>query len=244
VGLVAYLTGNEKRDRILRAFAQGARFLDTSHSLVGGVSVFVGFDCSSDDRILECKERGLPYLHLDHAYFNRGYVFDNFRVSVNNVYQNQLWDVPGDRISGVALRPWRQGRDVVVIVPSPKIQKVLCARDWVKRTTDEIKKHTDRNIVVKEKGPGLQGYLNNAHCVVSLASVAEVEALKYGVPVFTSEHSPAAPISERDLSRIETPAYPDREAWLRTLTYSQFHTSEMARGYALETICRLARIQT
>jgi len=230
-----YLTGFGKRDQYIRSLGDswGAKFFDTSHSLVGGLSLFVGFDCLSDERMMECWRKGLRFLHVDHAYFRRGYEGNNMRVSVDHFHTTKLLNVPADRLKrfGVSPQPWKKGREVIVLAPSQKVCKVLgVSGHWAKETARLLMSHTDRPVRVKEKGPGLLGELKDCHAVVGLSSVAEVEAAVYGVPVFASEHSPASTIAERDFTKIETPIYPDREMWLRTLTYSQWHKSEMADG--------------
>ena len=230
---VAYYSGVQKRDKVLGALAKtfGATSFDCSHTFIGGLSLFMGFD--AQDQIRKCLEGGFPFIHIDHAYFKRGYEHGNFRVIVNRFHQNQLLDVPGDRLRkfDVKTEPWKKGREVIVLEPSTMICRMLQKPPhWAQETEAKIKSFTDRPIRIKRKGPGLIGELRNCHAVVSLASVAEVEAAKYGIPVFAAEHSPAAPIAEHDFSRIETPVYPDREQWLRTLSYSQFHVSEMSDG--------------
>jgi hypothetical protein len=47
--------------------------------------------------------------------------------------------------------------------------------------------------------------------------------------------SAAAPVSLNDLSKIETPYYPDKDklqAWGNHLAYGQFHLSELKSGKA------------
>jgi hypothetical protein len=66
-----------------------------------------------------------------------------------------------------------------------------------------------------------------------------VEMAVAGVPCFTSEFSPAAQISEKDFSKIETPIYPDREPWLKTLSYSQWNVGEMAVGQTTRHLTRV-----
>jgi hypothetical protein len=147
--------------------------------------------------------------------------------------------VPDDRLKRfeVVYHPWKRGLEVLVIAPSQRICQALGASGhWAKETAAHIRKYTGRPIRIKEKGPGLGGELKDCHAVVSLSSVAEVEAAKAGVPVFCTADSPAAPIGERDFSKLETPIYPDREMWLRTLSYSQFHIGELADGTAKKII--------
>jgi hypothetical protein len=230
--VVAYLAGVKKRDEVLGALAKsfGAETFDTSRTFVGGLSLFMGFD--AQDQIRKCLE-GRPFIYIDHAYFKRGYEHGNFRVIVNGFHQTGIRDVPGDRLKkfDVKVEPWKRGRSVVVIEPSQNICRFLeVSPHWARETEELVKRHTDRPVRIKRKGPGLIGELRDCHAVVSLSSVAEVEAAKYGIPVFATRHSPASPIAWHDFTKIETPVYPDREAWLRTLSYSQWHVSEMADG--------------
>ena len=230
-----YLNGAKKRDEFLRALAKGfdGQVYDTSSSFKGGLTVTWGFDHDSFQRMVECRKEKRPFLFLDHAYFKRGYENGHCRLVINGVHQSELVKVPDDRLKkfGVEVQPWRKGREVLVIVPSENVCRFLgYPLRWAQETANELKKYTDRPIRLKFKGPGLVGELKDCHAVVSLASVAEVEAAKFGVPVFASKHSPAAPIAEQDFSRIEQPIYPEREMWLRGLAYSTWHISELADG--------------
>jgi hypothetical protein len=37
-------------------------------------------------------------------------------------------------------------------------------------------------------------------------------------------------VGQTDLSKVEKPVYPDREPWLRALSYSQFSEQELVDG--------------
>lgn len=203
------------------------------------MSAFFGFDSGYLDKMLQCWREEKPFIHLDHAYFQRGYDKGNFRVNLSHFHQTRILDAPDDRLKalGVGVEPWRKGREVLVIAPSRRICEALGVVHWAKDTANKLRKWTDRPIRIKEKGPGLLGELKDCHAVVSLSSVAEVEAAKHGVPVFVTKDSPAAPIAELDFSKIETPVYPDRDKWLASLAYSQYHVSEMS--LAIKTIRKM-----
>jgi len=182
----------------------------------------------------------LPFIHLDHAYFKRGYRNPpdtaNFRVNYCHFHQTRLiTGLPPDRADQWRKRvqPWKtDGASIIVIIPSDRISGFLGEREWAKRVSQELRRYTSRPIIVKEKGPGLDGYLKTAWAVVSLSSVSEVEAVLAGVPVFVGKHSPANQVGSGWIESIESPQYPDREDWLRTLSYSQFNGDEMASGKA------------
>jgi hypothetical protein len=197
---------------------------------VDGTPIIMGFDQNSDDLIIQCREEKRDYFFIDHAYFDRGYEKGNFRVIKNGVHQSELKKAPESKRE---LSDWTKGSFVIVIPPPPKIAKVFGLNNWVEETVKEIRKYTDRRIFIKQKQSllPLSFYLNGAHCVVSFASVSEVEAAISGVPVFVSKYSPAYPISG-DITKIETPEYPERREWLSSLEASQFHTSQMESGEA------------
>ena len=192
---------------------------------------FWGFE--SED-VFRWKDR--RYIFCDHAYFDRGYDKMNFRVIYSAPHQLKVrHDLPDDRMRRFCPFPrdWKQGSKVVVIPPPPMLARFYGAESWTAETVEALRKHTDREIVVKEKASGpLEGVLHEAWAVVSHSSVAAVEAAYRGVPVFGPETSPAYGVGLSDLSMIEAPDFPDREDWLRTLSYSQFSLDEITNGTA------------
>ena len=74
----------------------------------------------------------------------------------------------------------------------------------------------------KENGTGTRNkLLSSTELVGSLA----------GIPVFAlSHHSLAYPVANHSLEDIETPAMPDRTAWLQDLAYAQWRNIELANG--------------
>jgi hypothetical protein len=238
-----YLTGVGKRDKALYAIGRGfnseSRHID--HSYLAELPIFWGFGDPVEAKLIQCMKEGRPFIHMDHAYFKRGYEHGNVRLNFGHFHHTKLLDVPDDRsiLAKKRLEDWRTGgRHIVIVAPSERICRVLSrmrdvpsnTKDWCRRAEEKIRKHTNRPIVVKDKGGSFLDAIRGAHAVVSLSSVAEVEAVVHGVPVFVTKDSPAAPVGELDWSRIEKPVYPDREMWLRTLAYSQFHLSELADG--------------
>jgi hypothetical protein len=231
--VIAYLLGRPHRDSVLEAFAKGcgAEFAKSEDGLKDGPAVIMGFDQNADNLVMQCMKEGREFYHIDHAYFDRGYEGGNFRVVKNGIHQNRLKVAPP---SSRKIKDWQDGEIVIIIPPPPKIAKVFGLKDWVDETVATVRKHTDRQIMVKQKQTflPLEFWLEKAHCLVSFASVADVEAVMNGVPVFVSKHSPAASVGEFDFSKIEEPIKPNRQLWLDTLSYSQFHISQMSSGEA------------
>ena len=82
----------------------------------------------------------------------------------------------------------------------------------------------------KESKRPLQADLEGAHALVSHGSIAAVEAVILGCPVFVHPDSAAALVGRTDLKMIERPAMPDRTKWLHSLAYSQFNERELIDG--------------
>jgi len=77
--------------------------------------------------------------------------------------------------------------------------------------------------------------LDNCHALVTYQSIAAVESVLYGVPAFTLAPTAADPVSDKDLSLIETPSVHDIDKvykWACHLAYGQFHLDELKNGTA------------
>jgi hypothetical protein len=81
------------------------------------------------------------------------------------------------------------------------------------------------------------------HAVVTFNSVAAVESILAGVPAFVLAPSHVAePVANRDLSKIDTPFYPDPDllmAWCHSMAYGQYHVRELKNGTAFRMMQEL-----
>ena len=80
------------------------------------------------------------------------------------------------------------------------------------------------------------GTCKGAWAVVTSISMAAIDAVCMGIPVFTSEYSAVRQLGLQDLSKIEEPVRPQREPILWSLAYNQFTPEEIASGYAREVL--------
>lgn len=211
-----------------------------------------------DDRrvpIIGCTPELKPYLKvwiaegLDWIYWDRGYarrVFatwlprgDNggyYRWHLNSFQMKAIREVSGDRWKSLntPLENWKLNSSghILLAEPSPTYQRFHEIQGWTEKTIEELRKHTDRKIVrrTKESKVPLSVDLAGAHAMVTHGSNAAVEAVIMGCPVFVAPDSAASLIGEVDVSRIETPLYPSREAWARSLAYCQFNEQELVDG--------------
>lgn len=162
-----------------------------------------------------------------------------YRWHVNAFQMRTVRDVADDRWkkckSAAMLRPWAKGgRHIVIAAPTRTYAKFHRCESWIADTIDALARVTDRQLVIRDKEQykrrPIQMDIEGAHCLVTHASNAAVESVILGCPVFVHESSAAALVGRTDLKQIENPVYPDRDPWLRSLAYSQFHERELTDG--------------
>lgn len=226
----AILTGTKRRDNVVAKLAKAAGAVLTDKWDGESLPIVMGNLNGCDEIQMARRKAGLPYVYIDHGYFSRGYDRGVFRVCASN-YHCTDWR-SSERKRWKKLKEWHTGDHIIVIPPAEMVQKIYGKQKWVEQTVATIRSHTDRKVVVKPKGVmDLQELCEKAHAIVSYGSVAEVEAAMAGVPVFCSPDSPAVPISVQDLSKIETPIYPEREPWLRSLSAAEWHLDEFDQAW-------------
>lgn len=200
--------------------------------------------------IHDCEKKGRDYFYIDTGYFGNGKAKIYHRITKNNLqFQGALReDCPDDRWRnlGLAIQPHRPGSRILICPPSDKAMMFwnLNLDRWLKDVMAQIKKITDREIVIRTKparrdrinGDSLETALSqDIHCLVTFNSIAAIEALMLGKPVFTLGPNAAAPMANRDLNNINDPFMPcvDQVRVLcKNLAYNQFTSAEMRNGVA------------
>lgn len=213
-------------------------------ALPDGIIPIVGASPDLKPLIERWRARKRNWIYWDRGYARRVFATwlargENggyYRWHLNSFQMQAIRNVPGDRWDalGIPIAPWRKGgRHIVIAAPS----RTYCrshtgAENWIADTIDALARVTDRQIVIRDKESKrpLQADLAGAHALVTHGSVAAVEAVLLGCPVFVHPDSAAALVGHTDLNRIEEPAYPDREAWARSLAYCQFNETELVDG--------------
>jgi hypothetical protein len=197
-------------------------------------------------------KQGRAWIYWDRGYVRRVFATwlprgadgGYYRWHLRSYQMQQIADCPDDRLrkliaghSGdprpVVVKPWAKGgRHIVVAAPTPTYAKFHAIEGWTDRTLERLATFTDRQIVVRTKQSKrpLAADLEGAHALVAHASMAAVEAVILGCPVFVDKSSAAALVGQTDLAEIERPAYPERQAWLNALAYSQFSEAELVDG--------------
>ena len=155
------------------------------------------------------------FMYADHAYFNRGHG-KSYRISANSFECNTYKVCPSDRrkLFDVECHPWnKSGSEIIVCPPTEYFVEAHKVYGWLDNTISELKKFTDRKIIVRTKPkPGdqilsLSDQLQSAHALVTHSSNVAIEAICCGTPVFVSDTSAARVVGLSDLSSIENPIY-------------------------------------
>jgi len=191
----------------------------------------------------------------DMPYHNRYGLCEDFmwRVSCNSLHYKRVCDWPSDRFErwGIKPKPYTSG-DKILICPSSETMTRwytdMDVKTWVKQTIKQLQQHTDRPIEVRYKprargtsGPTVADVsfaqqAQNTHCVVTLCSLAAVEAQLLGIPTMCHPHSFAADISITQCEDIEHLVCVDTYQWLSNLAYGQFTHAEIESGLARECL--------
>ncbi len=210
----------------------------------------------------QCWQDGRDFYYMDTGYFGNEKNPSNpngwkywHRIVKNDLQHGEIIPRPDDRFKqfNKKFTPWKKtGSKILIAKPDIKPCKFydIDLDEWVQQTVNTIKQHTDREVVIRERAPKridriatdtLQQALDNdVYALVTFNSVAAVEAIFHGIPAFTlAPANAASPVSLQDLTKIETPYYPDADklyAWGCHLAYGQFHVNELKNGKALEML--------
>ena len=165
---------------------------------------------------------------------------------------------------GLALKSWRsQGEHILICGQhdrSLQWQNMPNASQWFSDTIAEVRKYTNRKIVIRphprcpivpvehkfknvikqtpaKRAGTYDDYdirFDNAHAVVSWTSNPGIRAVINGYPVFTGPTSLAFPVANHNLADIESPQMFDRQQWLNDLAWTEFTIQEIAQGLPLK----------
>jgi hypothetical protein len=204
----------------------------------------------SGPKIYHCLETKRDFYYIDTGYFGNAKHKHYHRITKNALqFSLPLWqDVPEDRFlkTETSIRRFTPGKNILLCPPSQKALSYwgVDLQQWLNETVNEIKKHTDKPIVIREKQSRHtrvnedtmeMALSRDVHCMVTYNSIAAVESLLYGKPVFTMGPNAAEPLSNKDLSKIEKPYMPTVEEvriLVCNLAYNQFTPKEMQDGTA------------
>lgn len=188
-------------------------------------------------------------------YWDRGYVSRGGKAWLpTRGWCHYRWQLNGYQMTGIdpkaskdrwrmrrqPVQPWRKvGGHIVIAAPSPAYSRFHELDGWWLEKVLEAAHATGRKVIVRQKDTTrpLARELEGAHCLVTHGSVAAVEAVIMGYPVFVDETSAAAMVGRTDLD-LENPVMPDRTAWLHSLANAQFNLPEILSGECWKWMAR------
>ena len=200
--------------------------------------------------IQKAQSEGRDWYYIDTGYFGNQKTKLYHRVVKNSLQFNlPIWkDCPDDRFlkTHTEIYAYTPGENILLCPPSQKALNFwnVNLQEWLDKTTEEIKKYTNRPIIVREKqnrhirtneDTMEMALSRDVHCLVTYNSIAAVEALILGKPVFTMGPNAAEPLANKDISKINNPMMPTRSAVRQlccNLAYGQFTSRELANGTA------------
>lgn len=223
------------------------RDLDTMFT--PGLIPIVGCSPQLTELIIRWRAVGRKWIYWDRGYWLRVYATwlpqgrdgGLYRWHVNSFQLQQIRDVPPDRLQAKPppVEPWKKGgKHIVIARPSKTYCRFHRCENWLNDTVYALSLVTDRQLIIRDKESkrDLRSDIAGAHCLVSHGSIAAVESVILGCPVFVDSSSAASLVGQTDLTLIERPVFPDREQWLRNLAYCQFSESELVDGTLWQTL--------
>jgi hypothetical protein len=191
-----------------------------------------------------------------------------WKIGLNGINKDAFFSVGNDAARanslGLVLKPWRTHGDHILICGqhdrSLQWQNMPNASQWFSDTIAEVRKYTNRKIVIRphprcpivpvehkfknvikqtpaKRAGTYDDYdirFDNAHAVVSWTSNPGIRAAINGYPVFTGPTSLAFPVANHNLADIESPQMFDRQQWLNDLAWTEFTIQEIAQGLPLK----------
>jgi hypothetical protein len=182
---------------------------------------------------------------------------------------NYFWDNPDptqwqkiSRDLGITLKDWRTNGEHILICTQRNggwSMKGLSVTAWLEQTVNEIRKYSDRPIVVRchpgdkhartylRSVPGkytvstndsILDDFRNAWAVVTYNSTPGVAASIEGIPAFVTdpvpETSQAYAVANYSLNCIENPEFKDRQLWIEKIAMCHWKYEELKSGAAWE----------
>jgi hypothetical protein len=159
---------------------------------------------------------------------------------------------------GLSLKDWRpQGNHILICTQRNGgwSMKGIPVLQWLDTVVREIKKYSDRPIIVRghpgdkqaqrylqdkpgmykiSKNPHILDDFKNAWAVVNYNSTPAVAASIEGIPAFVTDPNPqtsqAYDVANFDLSKIENPDFKDRQSWVEKISMCHWHFDEVKNG--------------
>lgn len=218
---------------------------------------------SSGGHARHAQEQGRDFYFIETGYLGNYRCANNttgrkiyHRIEKNSMQQSRIMDVPDDRWQALCefnpalnYQGWRQpGSKILLIMSTDKPFEYYgtTRAKWVSKTLKTLKKHTDREIVIREKaGRGertndtIYDAFEDVYAVVTYNSIAAVEAIQSGIPALCTAPTAASAVTTSDFTQIENPPRLSEDIiykWLSSVAYGQFSLDEILTGQAWQLV--------
>lgn len=211
---------------------------------------------SIDSNVFIYKDATNPHKYLRYS-FNG--VFPSTGIYCNDNPGVENWNNL-KRDYNMDLKPWRsQGNHILVCLQRPQgwSMRGYNLMDWLKRTLTQIRRNTDRPIVMRWHPGDWKAYpayaktlesfgvtlspqtrhitqdLHNCWALVCHNSTPSAVAPIEGIPAFITDdpgYSQGGDIANTNFSLLENPNLPDREQWIRKLAQCHWSFEDTKSG--------------
>jgi len=232
------------------------------------VHFFWGLAGKNTSEIRGCLERGDEWWFVDTGYLSsqitrypepmiNDYDKTYFRIIKGGIHTNKFSATTPDRRNKLIkqgidaeFKGWKDNGEYILLCPSsPTVCYYinnLTQEDWLKQVGEEIRKHTDRPIKMRNKprpsnefwGTDIKDDLKNAWCVVTNMSLSAIDGVLNMTPAFTHQKHVASLITGQH-ELVERPYKPEREKveeWLNMVANHQFTIQEIEDGLAFDIL--------
>lgn len=147
---------------------------------------------------------------------------------------------------GIPVKDWRKEGTRILVREQRGIGSPLMASPsgWHDETAREVRQHTSKKVEIRNHpkgknyrpdapGNGRLQDMPDVWAICTWASAIAIESLLEGIPVFLgAPHSIVEAACNRDLTRIDAPAYPNRLPALLRMAWAQWSVAEIEDGTA------------
>lgn len=211
------------------------------------------------------RSQGRPVVVLEVGMLHRGHTWKiAVNGTGSYAYHGQGLDLARVDKLGITMAPWQNTGDHVVLCAQRSDSLQWEAQpdmvSWLTQLRDRLRLFTDRRLVLRahprERVPAVPGFdldpprsvpgtydafdldrgVQRAWAVINHNSGPGVQAVLQGIPAFVDASSLAAPVANVDIAMIESPARPDRGAWLLQLCHTEWLLPEIASGWPIERL--------
>lgn len=255
---------------VFDAFEQGVKSLGHEISNTDGIPViwsvlWAGRMAANQKIYQNCIKNNTPIVIIEVGNLLRN---TTWRISINHIHglgifgNNQDLDLQRPQKLGVSLQAIQKNRRPEILIATQHRQSLQwqgqsSMEQWVTHTVAEIRKYSNRKIIVRPHprspiSPKIQGVEvehpkliqgtydefdidYRYHCVVNHNSGPAVQAAINGIPIVCDSTSLASEISGK-IENIENISLPDREAWFLKLCHTEWTIEEISQGIPIQRL--------